>query len=107
MSYAKPPLAAIFNNELHYMLEMHFAFVDYHDISFAQNYFHAHKAYNTQELEATDYFNGLNPLLVGSFRIVIPMEYVEYDFLNKNKNDLTINFFSILGFTPKMPHGKC
>ena len=34
----------------------------------------------TQELEATDYFNGLDPSLVGSFRIVIPMEYVEYDF---------------------------
>ncbi len=62
------------------MLEMHFALEDYYDISFAHNDFHAYKAYNTQELEATDYFNGLDPSLVVSFRIVIPMEHVEYDF---------------------------
>ena len=73
------PIAAIFKSELQYMLEMHFALEDYYVISFAHSYFHAYKAY-TQELEATDYFNGLDPSLVGSFRIVIPMEYVEYDF---------------------------
>ena len=62
------------------MLEMHFEMERYYDTSFAHNYFHAYKAYNIEELEATDYFNGLDPPLVGSFRIVIPMEYVEYDF---------------------------
>ena len=74
------PIAAIFKSELQYILEMHFALEDYYEISFAHNYFHSYKAYNTQELEATYYFNGLDPSLVGSFRIVIPMEYVEYDF---------------------------
>ena len=72
------PISAIFKYELKYMLEMHFAFEDYYEISFAHNYFHSHKAYNTAELEATDYFNGLDPSLVGSFGVVIPMEYVEY-----------------------------
>ena len=76
----KSPIAAIFKFGLQYMLQMHFAIEDYYDISFAHNYFHAYKAYNTQELEATYYFNGLDPSLVGSFRIVIPMEHVEYDF---------------------------
>ena len=80
MSNNKSPIAAIFKFELQYMLEMHFAIGDYYDISFAHNYFHAYKAYNTQELEATDYFNGLDPSLVGLFRVVIPMEYVDYDF---------------------------
>ena len=75
----KSPIASLFNSELQYMLEMHFASEDYYDISFAHNYFQSYKAYNTQELEATDYFNGLDPSLVGSLRIVIPMEYVEYD----------------------------
>ena len=74
------PIAAIFKSELQYMLKMHFAKEDYYDISFAHNYVHSYKAYYTQELEATDYFNGLDPSFVGSFRIVIPMEYVEYDF---------------------------
>ena len=74
------PIAAIFKYELKCLLEMHFALDQYYDISFAHSYFHSHKAYNTAELEATDYFTGLNPLLVGSFRVVIPMEYVEYDF---------------------------
>ena len=76
----KSPIAEIFKSELQYMLEMHFALEDYYDISFAHNYFHGYKAYNTEELEATDYFNGLDSSLVGSFRIAIPMEYVEYDF---------------------------
>ena len=76
----KSPIAAIFKSELQYMLEMHFALEDYYDISFAHNYFHAYKAYNTEELEATYYFTGLDSSLIGSFRIVIPMEYVEYDF---------------------------
>ena len=80
MSNNKSPIAAIFKSELQYMLEMHFALEDYSDISFAHNYFDAYKAYNIEELEATDYFNGLDPSLVGSFRIVIPMKYVEYDF---------------------------
>ena len=80
MSNKKSPIAAIFKNELQYILEMHFALERYYDISFAHTYFHAYKAYNTEELEATDYFNGLDPSLVGSFRIIIPMEYVEYDF---------------------------
>ena len=75
----KSPIAAIFKSELQYILEMHFALEDY-DISFAHMYFHANKAYNTEELQATDYFNGLDPSLVGSFRVVLPMEYVEYDF---------------------------
>ena len=74
------PIAAIFKYELQYMLEMHFAIEDYYDMSFAHNYFHSYKAYNTAELEATVYFKGLDPLLVGSFRVVIPMKYVEYDF---------------------------
>ena len=74
------PIAAIFKYELQYMLEMHFALEDHYDISFAHNYFHSYKAYNTAELEATDYCNGLDPSLVGSFRVVIPMAYVEYDF---------------------------
>ena len=74
------PIAAIFKHELHYMLEMHFALNDYYEISFAHNYFHSHKAHNTEELQATDYFNGLDPSLVGSFMVVIPIEYVEYDF---------------------------
>ena len=74
------PIATIFKYELKYMLEMHFELDDYYDISFAHNYFHSHKAYNTEELQATDYFNGLDPSLVGSFMVVIPIEYVEYDF---------------------------
>lgn len=74
------PIAAIFKYELQFMLEMHFAIEDYYDISFAHNYFHSHKAYNTAELEATDYFKGLDPSLIGSFRVVIPIENVEYDF---------------------------
>ena len=74
------PIAAIFKYELQYMLVMHFALEDHYDISFAHTYFHAYKAYNIEELEATYYFNGLDPSLVGSFRIVIPMEHVEYDF---------------------------
>ena len=80
MSNNKSPIAALFKSELQYMLEMHFALEDYYDISFAHNYFHAYKAYTSQELEATDYFNGLDSSLVGSFRIAIPMEYAEYDF---------------------------
>ena len=79
-NYTIFPVAQTFKSELKYMLEMHFALENYYDISFAHNYFHAYKAYNTAELAATDYFNGLDPLLAGSFRIVIPMEYVEYDF---------------------------
>ena len=74
------PIAAIFKYELQYMLEMHFAIEDYYDISFAHNYVHSYKAYNTEELQATDYFNGLDPSLVGSFMVVIPIECVEYDF---------------------------
>ncbi len=80
MSDTQSPIAALFKYELQYMLEMHFALEQYYDISFAHNYFHDYKAYNTEELEATDYFTGLDPSLVGSFRIVIPMEYVVYDF---------------------------
>ena len=80
MSSNKSPIAALLKSELQYMLEMHFALEDYYDISFAHNYFRAYKAHNTKELEATYYFNGLDPSLVGAFRIVIPMEYVEYDF---------------------------
>ena len=76
----KSPIAAIFKSELQYMLEMHFALEDYYDISFAHNYFHAYKAYNTAELEATDYFNGLDPSLVVLFRVVIPMSKVDDDF---------------------------
>ena len=62
------------------MLEMHFALEDYYDISFAHMYFHAYKAYNIAELEATDYFNGLDSSLIGTFRVVIPMSKVEFDF---------------------------
>ena len=80
MSNFKSPIAAIFKNELQYILEMHFALEDDYDISFAHTYFHAYKAYNTEELQATYYFHGLDPSLVGLFRVVIPMEYVEYDF---------------------------
>ena len=76
----KSPIAAIFKSELQYILEMHFALADYYDISFAHDYFHGYKAYNSEELEATDYFNGLDPSLVGLFRVVIPMKYVDYDF---------------------------
>ena len=43
-------------------------------------YFHAHEAYNISELEATDYCNGLDPSLVGSFRVVIPIGKVDFDF---------------------------
>ena len=74
------PIAAIFKSELQYILEMHFALEDYYEISFAHNYFHSYKAYNIAELEATDYFNGFDPSLVGSFSVVIPMEHVESDF---------------------------
>ncbi len=74
------PIAAIFKYELQFMLEVHFAIEDYYDISFAHDYFHSHKAYNAAELEATDSFKGLDPSLIGSFRVVIPLEYVVYDF---------------------------
>ena len=79
-NYNISPVAITFKSELKYMLEMHFALDDYFDISFAHMYFHAYKAYNISELEATDYFNGLDPSLVGSFRVVIPIGKVEYDF---------------------------
>ena len=102
MSHNKSPIAAIFKSELQYMLEMHFALEDYYKISFAHNDFHAYKAYNIEELEATYYFNGLDPSLVGSFRIVIPMELLNMIF----ENYLKINILSILGLTPKTPHGK-
>ena len=69
----KSPIAAIFQSELQYMLEMHFALEDYYDISFAHQYFHGHTAYNIAELEATDYFNGLDSSLIGTFRIEIPI----------------------------------
>ena len=41
MSNTKSPIAAIFKNELQYILEMHFALEDDYDISFAHTYFHA------------------------------------------------------------------
>ena len=78
--YNISPVALTFKSELKYMLEMHFALDDYFDISFAHHYFHGYKAYNTKELEATDYFNGLDPSLIGSFRVVIPIGKVEFDF---------------------------
>ncbi len=79
-NYKVSPLAQTFKSELNYMLEMYFTMNDYYDISFAHMYFHSYKAYNIAELEATDYFNGLDPSLIGSFRVVIPMSKVEFDF---------------------------
>ena len=79
-NYNISPVAITFKSELKYMLEMYFAINDYYDISFAHTYFHAYKAYNIEELEATDYFNGLDPSLVGSFRVVIPIDKVDFDF---------------------------
>ena len=79
-TYKVSPLAQTFKSELNYMLEMYFALEDYYDISFAHMYFHAYKAYNIAELEATDYFNGLESSLIGTFRVVIPMSKVDYDF---------------------------
>ena len=79
-NYKISPLAMTFKSELKYMLEMHFALEDYYEISFAHNYFHGHLAYNTAELEATYYFDGLDSSLIGSFRVVIPMSKVDYDF---------------------------
>ena len=58
-NYNISPIAISFKSELKYMLEMHFALEDYYDISFAHMYIHAYKAFNIAELEATDYFNGL------------------------------------------------
>ena len=79
-NYKVSPLAQTFKSELKYMLEMYFAMNDYYDIYFAHMYFHAYKAYNIQELEATHYFNGLESSLIGTFRVVIPMNKVEFDF---------------------------
>ena len=79
-NYNMSPIAISFKSELKYTLEMHFALEDYYDISFAHMYFHAYKAYNIAELEATDYFNGLDSSLIGTFRVVIPMSKVDYDF---------------------------
>ena len=78
--YNISPVALAFKSELKYMLEMHFALDDYFDIYFAHHYFHGYKAYNTAELEATYYFHGVDPSLVGSFRVVIPIGIVEFDF---------------------------
>ena len=74
------PIAALFKYELGYFLEMHFALEDYYDISFAHNYFHSYCAWNAEELEATDYFNGLDASLVGSFKVVVPVGDAEFDF---------------------------
>ena len=79
-NYKVSPLAQTFKSELNYMLEMYFAMNDYYDISFAHMYFHSYKAYNIQELEVTYYFNGLESSLIGTFRVVIPMNKVEFDF---------------------------
>ena len=57
-NYNISPIAITFKSELKYMLEMHFALEDYYDISFAHTYFHAYKASNAAELEATDYLMG-------------------------------------------------
>ena len=78
-NYNISPIAITFKSELKFMLEMHFALEDYYDISFAHMYFHAYKAYNINELEATDYFNGLDSSLIGSFTVVIPTGKVDYD----------------------------
>ena len=79
-NYKISPVAQTFKSELKYMLEMHFALEDYYDISFAHMYFHSYKAYNIQELEATYYFNGLESSLIGTFRVVIPMSKIDFDF---------------------------
>ena len=79
-NYNISPVAITFKSELKYMLEMYFTMEGYFDISFAHMYFHAHEAYNISELEATYYFNGLDPSLVGSFRVVIPIGKVDFDF---------------------------
>ena len=79
-NYNISPVAVTFKSELKYMLEMYFAMNEYYDISFAHTYFHAYKAYNIAELEATDYFNGLESSLIGTFRVVIPTSKVDYDF---------------------------
>ena len=74
------PVAKMFHYELKYFLEMHFEIEDYYDISFAHNYFHSYSAWNAEELEATDYFNGLDASLVGSFKIVCPAIDERFDF---------------------------
>ena len=79
-NYNISPIAITFKSELKYMLELHFTMEDYYDISFAHMYFHAYKAYNMKELEATDYFNGLDSSLIGTFTVVIPTGKVDYDF---------------------------
>ena len=79
-NYLCDPVAQTFKSELKYMLEMHFALEKYYDISFAHSYFHGHTAYNIAELEATDYFNGLDSSLIGTFRVVIPMSKIDFDF---------------------------
>ena len=78
-NYNISPIAISFKSELQYMLEMYFALEDYYDISFAHMYFHAYKAYNIKELEATDYFNGLDSSLIGTFSVAIPTGKVDYD----------------------------
>jgi hypothetical protein len=53
---------------------------DYYNISFAHNYFHGFDAFNVAELEAMDYFTGLDSSLVGVFRVVLPKFNIEFDF---------------------------
>ena len=79
-NYNISPIAITLKSELKFMLEMHFALEDYYDIYFAHMYFHAYKAYNIKELEATDYFNGLDSSLIGTFSVAIPTGKVDYDF---------------------------
>ena len=79
-NYKISPVAQTLKSGLKFMLEMHFALEDYYDISFAHHYFHGHTSYNIAELEATDYFHGLDSSLIGTFRIVIPMSKLDYDF---------------------------
>ena len=74
------PIAKMFHYELHYFLELHSYIETCYAISFAHNYFHSYSAWNAEELEATDYFNGLDASLVGSFKIVCPAIDERFDF---------------------------
>ena len=76
----KTKLAKLFEEELNYFLEMHYEMEDYYNISFAHNYFHGFDAFNVAELEAMDYFTGLDSSLLGVFRVVLPKFNIDFDF---------------------------
>ncbi len=78
-NYKINPVAQTFKSELEYVLELHFAKTIMIYLLHIPIFMDI-KAYNTAELTVTSDFNGLDSSLIGSFRVVIQMSKVEFDF---------------------------